>query len=158
MTTAPAFAAIGAYFLGGVAAGREQREVDTLEGVLGQFLYRDCLATKAELLARRARARQRFQPAHRELSLVKGSNEFGTDGTGHAGNGNDGIVRHFGLPQAIKKPRTFLRRSFGSDDAIAVLRAHDSRSTRGLAGFGHGFRGRHGSGNIWVGRSGVNRL
>jgi hypothetical protein len=143
MTTAPAFAAIGAYFLGGVAAGREQREVDTLEGVLGQFLYRDCLATKAELLARRARARQRFQPAHRELSFVKGSNEFGTDGTGHAGNGNDG---------------TFLRRGFGSDDAMAVLRAHDSRSPRGLAGFGHGFRGRHASGNIWVGRSGVNRL
>ena len=43
----------------------------------------------------------------RKAALVHGGDEFGTDGAGHAGNGNNGIVLHFGLHQAIKKPRTF---------------------------------------------------
>ena len=33
--------------------------------------------------------------------------EFGSDGAGRAGNGDNGIVLHFGPHRAIKKPRTF---------------------------------------------------
>jgi hypothetical protein len=46
------------------------------------------------------------------------------------------------MPQAIKKPRTFFRRGFGSDDAIVRLRAHASRGPSGLCGFAGAFGGR----------------
>ena len=43
-TTAPALTAIGANFLRDAAAGGEQRDVDALEGALGQLLDDDVLA------------------------------------------------------------------------------------------------------------------
>ena len=102
-------------FPGNAAAGGEQRDVDAVERIRSQFLNGDGLATKAKRLARRTGARQRFQPADREPALVHGGDEFGTDGAGHAGNGNNRIVLHFHLHQKgtrqntrpIKKPRTF---------------------------------------------------
>jgi hypothetical protein len=61
--------------------------------------------------------------------------------------------------EAIKKPRTFWGRGFGSDDAIVRLRAHASRAPEGL-GFGRGFGGRkdHGTGLMGKDRRIVNRF
>ena len=47
-----------------------------------------------------------------KAATIHGGEEFGTDGAGDAGNGNYGIVAHFGLHsrgwlKAIKKPRSF---------------------------------------------------
>ena len=48
------------------AAGREQRDVDAVEGVLVELLDDDLLAAEVERLAGRARARQRLQLADAE--------------------------------------------------------------------------------------------
>ena len=76
---------------GDAAAGREQRDVDALEGALGELLDHDPLAAEIDGLAGRAGARQRLQPADRKAAPVHGGDEFGADGAGHAGNGNNGI-------------------------------------------------------------------
>ena len=65
-TTAPAFTAIGANFLRDAAAGREQRDVDALEGLLGELLDHDPLAAEVDGLAGRARAGQRLELADAE--------------------------------------------------------------------------------------------
>ena len=136
ITTAPAFTAIGANFLRNAAAGREQRDIDAVEGVLGQAPRSRSSRRESRRLAGRARARQRFELADREAALVQGGDEFGTDGAGHAGNGNNGIVRSLWSPccmQAIKKPRTF---SGGA--SVQMMRSFDYARTppeapRGLA-------------------------
>ena len=64
----------------------------------------------------------------RKAAPVHGGDEFGADGAGHAGNGNNGIVLHFGLHfwhgQAIKKPRTF---SGGA--SVQMMRSFDYART-----------------------------
>jgi hypothetical protein len=121
---------------GNATAGREQRDVDAVERALIQLLDHDGLPAEIDRLAGRAGARQRFQSPHRKTALVQGGDELGADGAGHAGNGDNGIILrrvvHLALHQAIKKPRTFGRRGFGSRYATVQLRAHASR---GLAGF-----------------------
>ena len=101
------------------------------------------LPAKFDGLARRARARQRLQLADRESALVHGGDEFGADSAGHAGNGNNGIVLHFALHQAIKKPRSFSGGASVQMMRSSRLRAHASRSPGGLAGFRGAFGGRH---------------
>jgi hypothetical protein len=59
-----------------------------------------------------------------ETEPVHGGDEFAAHGAGHAGNGNDRIVLHFGLDQAIKKPRTF---SGGA--SVQIMRSFDYART-----------------------------
>jgi hypothetical protein len=132
---------------GNATARREQRDIDAFERVFVKLFDHDFLAAEVDRLACRPRARQRFELADAKCALVHGGDEFGADSAGHAGNGNNGIVLHFGLHQAIKKAPNLVRRGFGSDDAIVRLRAHASRGPRGLCGFGGAFGGRdHGAG------------
>ena len=143
MTTAPALTAIGGELPGNAAARREQRDIDAFERTLVEFLNHDFLAAEIDGLAGRARARQRLQFPDRKAALVHGGDEFGTDSTGHAGNGNHGIVLHFGLHQAIKKPRSFSGGASVQMMRSLNLRARVSRSPAGLCGFRGAFGGHH---------------
>jgi hypothetical protein len=84
-------------FAGNAAAGREQRDIDALEGALVKLFDDHLLAAKIDGLAGRACARQRLELTNRKGTSVHGGDEFGADGAGHADDGNNGIVRHFGL-------------------------------------------------------------
>src|SRR5882757_8731964 len=77
-----------------------------MEGMRGQFLDQDPLATEVDGLAGRAGAGQRLELTDAEIALVHGGDEFGADSAGDTDNGYNRIVRHVGLPlwlQAIKK-------------------------------------------------------
>jgi len=127
MTTAPGLDRDRRKSPGDAAAGREQRDVDALEGVFGQFLDYELLAAKRKPLACRALAGKRFQLADAKAALVHGGHELATHSAGHAGNGNNGIVGHFALlcssmiPEnrsgshsGNKKAPDLCRRGFGS--------------------------------------------
>ena len=96
-TTAPAFTAIGANFLemplpaenSAISTPLNERSVSSSMTIFSP--------RKSIGLAGRAGAGQRLQLADPETAPVHGGDEFGTDRAGHAGNGNNGIVLHFGL-------------------------------------------------------------
>ena len=120
MTTAPALTASGRKLAGNAAARREQRDIDAVEGALGEFLDHDRLAAELNGLAGRAGAGQRLQSADGKAALVHGGDEFGADCAGDANYRYDGIVTHFALfmfdfgsSQAIKKAPDLFRRGFG---------------------------------------------
>ncbi len=144
MTTAPALTATGANFREMPPPAENSAISTPAKEFSRELLDHDPLAAEVDGLAGRARARQRLELADAKCALVHGGDEFGADGAGHAGNGNNGIVLHFGLHQhAIKKPRTFSGGASGSDDAIVDLRAHASRGPGGPCGFRGAFGGRH---------------
>ena len=96
-TTAPAFTAIGANLREMPPPAENSAMSTPSEGVLGQLLDDDLLAAEVDGLAGRARTRQRLQLADAKAAPVHGGDEFGADSAGHAGNGYNGIVTHFGL-------------------------------------------------------------
>ena len=129
------------------AAGREQRDVDAVEGVLGRApRSRSCSPRKSMVLPAERALASAFSLPTRKFAPVHGGDEFGADGAGDADNGNDGIVVHVRSPlveyAGNKKAPDLFRRGFGSDDAIVRLRAHGSRAPGGCFGFRGAFGGR----------------
>jgi hypothetical protein len=88
ITTAPAFTAMGANR--GNAPPAENSAMSTPAGcsVSSSITIR----WPRRVRCRPAGAGQRLQPAHAKAAPVHGGDEFGADGTGHAGNGNNRIV------------------------------------------------------------------
>src|SRR5229473_2762101 len=95
-TTAPAFTAMGVNFLE-MPPPAENSAISTPSNEFSESSSITTFCPRKSIV----------EPADTKCALVHGGDEFGTDGAGHAGNGNNGIVLHFGLHQAIKKPRTF---------------------------------------------------
>ena len=138
-TTAPAFTAIGANF-------REMpppAENSAMSTPWKEFSVSSsitiCWPRKSMVLPAERALASAFSLPTRKSALVHGGDEFGADGAGHAGNGHNGIVLHFGLHsfaivQAIKKPRTF---SGGA--SVQMMRSFDYARTPpepgGLGGF-----------------------
>ena len=101
---------------GNAAAGREQRDVDALEGALGEFLDHDLFAAERDGLAGGAGAGQRLELADRKTAAVHGGDEFGADSAGDADYRDDGIVTHFRFSMfsaGNKKAPDLFRRGFG---------------------------------------------
>ena len=116
---------------GDVAARREQRDVDTLKGLLSELLDHDPLTAEVDGLAGRAGAGQRLELADREGALVHGGDEFGANSAGYAGNGYNGFVTHgsvllvrASMLRAIKKPR-----SFSGGASVQIMRSFDYART-----------------------------
>ena len=101
ITTAPAAAARGDIFSRKIAAGAEECDVDTREGIALQFFHRDLFASEAQTLAGGARGGEQSQIADRKRAALEHIEQFGAD---RAGRADDRDVVAFSHRQRILSP------------------------------------------------------
>ena len=84
----------GSEFLRDAAAGAEQRDVNALERILGQFRHGDVLALEFQFFADRTRGGEQGELAHGKISFFQGLDHLDADGASGTDNCDVWIAIH----------------------------------------------------------------